>query len=79
MEYERDRAQVLDALAPQLSRAIPVIADHVQHLENQERQHLLHFLATEAFLGGDVVQNTAQIVSAVASHVIEICDEWKWM
>jgi hypothetical protein len=85
---EGSRAQALTALAPRLtgeakeialSAKIQALVDHLRNLENEGRSHLLVFLATKGHFDSPVPGVTPPVLNEVASHVIDICNEWEWL
>jgi hypothetical protein len=82
---ERARAKALAAFLPGaqgsavvLHSALRVIADHLLHsLSAATREAVLELLAEERLFAPPLLgQDT---LAAIAGHIIEVCEEWRWM
>ena len=82
---EEHQAQVLLRLLPLMADPNPArrllqqaILAHIWKLQDQKREALLGFLAIKGLFTADNLGLPTPAIKAVAQHVIEICQEWRW-
>jgi hypothetical protein len=53
------------------------LSDHLLALKDRRRRDVLEFCADASLLSPPIL--TSATLAVIASHIVEICQEWRWL